>query len=262
MGAQNTAESGDIASTRIAARARRFLEALSRTRRQEGIASAVALVASLTIEIMQRPVTRRRDERFDRRLGVCTQRGPGQPQLPAQVAAASAYGDGVAYAPTPGYMIQKVLRAMPISTPDAFTFVDLGCGKGRTLLLAAEHGYGRVIGVDLDPDLVDAARRNVEAFEANTAIRPGVIKIFHGDAAGFTFPPDATVVFLFNPFGEETLRAVIGEIENSLRQAPRPFFIAYYNPTHHDVLDASHMFRRITKKTQWYTYEAVDTSRN
>ena len=41
-----------------------------------------------------------------------------------------------------------------------FTFVDLGCGKGRALIAASEHGFARIIGVEFAKSLVDIARKN------------------------------------------------------------------------------------------------------
>src|SRR5215472_1458160 len=42
----------------------------------------------------------------------------------------------------------------------SYTFVDLGCGKGRVLLMARELGFGRIIGVEFAPALAKVARRN------------------------------------------------------------------------------------------------------
>ncbi|WP_255441682.1 class I SAM-dependent methyltransferase [Actinoplanes sp. ATCC 53533] len=178
-------------------------------------------------------------------------------RTPLRGAVAAAYGDGVAYSPTPGHQCKKILRDLPISTPDTFLFLDLGSGKGRTLLLAAELGYRRVVGVEFDPGLASTARSNIEAYEATRPARAGVIEIVQADAAGYDFPPDPAVMFLFNPFGEDTLRAVINNLERSLQANPRPFYIAYYNPMHQDVLDACHLIRRIRTHARWTAYESV-----
>jgi predicted RNA methylase len=42
-----------------------------------------------------------------------------------------------------------------------FAFIDLGSGKGRTLLLAAEYPFERVIGVEYCPQLNEVARSNI-----------------------------------------------------------------------------------------------------
>ncbi len=47
-----------------------------------------------------------------------------------------------------------------------FTFVDIGCGKGRALLLATRHPFRSFLGVELSPDLAAVAQRNLAAFRA------------------------------------------------------------------------------------------------
>jgi SAM-dependent methyltransferase len=230
--------------TAATTRARRFAQALASTRRTDGLPAAIRLGAALAAEIALRPVTRRQDRRLDRRLGIDTGRDPHQVDL----APATAHGDGVAYSPTPTGPLRRILRALPVGDPAGFTFVDLGCGKGRALLLAAEHGYGRVIGVELDAGLADTARRNIKAYENASPGRAGVVEVVAVDAAAFVPPAGPTVVFLFNPFGEDTLRAVVDRIE---RSAARPVFVAYFNPMHRDALAG---FRRVAGTARWEIY--------
>ena len=142
--------------------------------------------------------------------------------------------------------------------PANFTFVDIGCGKGLTLLLASDYGFRSVIGVELDPRLVEIARRNVRAFITPRSRHGRVIDVVHHDAANYEFPAGApTVAFMFNPFGEDTLRAVLANMQRSLEQSPRPFYVAYYNPCHHEVLDESPILRRLSKNTRWALYETA-----
>jgi len=44
------------------------------------------------------------------------------------------------------------------------TFIDIGCGKGRVLLMAAEHGFRKIIGIDFAADLCLTARGTVELY--------------------------------------------------------------------------------------------------
>jgi SAM-dependent methyltransferase len=226
-------------------KARRFVHALDSTRRTKGTAAAVRLTAMLATEIMMRPLTRRQDVLLDQRLGVGTLR---------TAAELSSHPDGVAYSPTPANQFRRILRRLPVPEPGEFTFVDLGCGKGRTLLLAAEHGFGRVVGVEFDADLAAAARRNVAAYERVAPSRTGVIDVVAADAACYDFPLDPVVVFLFNPFGQATLRAVADRIEETLGRWPRPFVVAYFNPMHAEVLDGCVSLRAVSRNARWSIY--------
>jgi predicted RNA methylase len=42
------------------------------------------------------------------------------------------------------------------------TFVDIGSGKGRALIIAAEYAFKRIIGVEYSPSLATICRRNLE----------------------------------------------------------------------------------------------------
>src|ERR1019366_288563 len=44
-----------------------------------------------------------------------------------------------------------------------FTFLDLGCGKGRALLIAAHFDFPQILGVELSPDLCRIAESNTRS---------------------------------------------------------------------------------------------------
>ena len=59
-------------------------------------------------------------------------------------------------------------------------FLDIGAGKGRAMLLAAEYPFRRVIGVELHPALAAATRENVELWQKTHTGPP--IRLEEGDA--------------------------------------------------------------------------------
>lgn len=227
-------------------------DAVRRRREQDGGYAAVMLVARWAAEGALRPITDLLHRRLDRRLGVETRRAdvPG-----AEAVAAARFVDSEAYTATPSRQFIRLLHALPIETPADYTFVDLGCGKGLTLLLAARHGFGAVRGVELDPRLAAVAEKNVRSFAAGDPRYAGVLSVTTGDAADHPLPTGPTVVFLFNPFGEHTLRAASVTMRRSLAASPRPFFVAYYNPVHGVVLDRLPFLRRRERTSRWAIYE-------
>jgi hypothetical protein len=62
------------------------------------------------------------------------------------------------------------------------------------------------------------------------------------NAVDFKFPPDNLVLYLFNPFGEATLRTVIANLETSLRETPRRVYVIYVKPVQRRVFDESDCF--------------------
>ncbi len=59
---------------------------------------------------------------------------------------------GGQYQPSDPALFHEILHSMPIPV-DGLTFVDLGSGKGRTLLMASEYPFQRIIGVEILAEL-------------------------------------------------------------------------------------------------------------
>ncbi|MGR3660045.1 MAG: class I SAM-dependent methyltransferase [Paracoccaceae bacterium] len=152
-----------------------------------------------------------------------------------------ALDDGMLYEATPYLVLNEILRTLKLGRDDVF--IDLGCGKGRVLCMASRTGAGRVIGVEQDPDFLDVARENLDAMPGKHA----KVELFEGLAQDFDFS-DATVVFLFNPFGAKTLEQVLDLLAASLKENPRPLRIVYVNPVHEAVL---HQTPWLTNSTTW-----------
>jgi SAM-dependent methyltransferase len=128
---------------------------------------------------------------------------------------------------------------------EAYSFVDVGAGKGRALLLASELAFRRIIGVELNPDLARTALRNLtrrlRATRSKTSIRA-----VQEDALNFRWPRPPLLVYLYNPFDcsliarlAEKLAALSSSSASSLVD------ILYVNPTCSDALTGSGAFSRI-----------------
>ncbi|MET8308631.1 class I SAM-dependent methyltransferase [Micromonospora sp. NPDC005173] len=230
-----------------------FSQGISRTRRRDGSAAALRLALLWVIEGTLRPAKNIRQRRFDRSLCIVT---TGRIAVTDAMRSAATHPDSTRYESMSPQQIKTLLRRLPIDSPAHFTFLDLGSGKGLPLVLAASYGFPRVLGVELDGGLVEMSRANVRSFETRSPTHAGVIGVTQGDAANVVLPPGPTVLFLFNPFGEATLRIVVDNIERSLKVSPRPFFVAYYNPVHREVLDERPSLRRVLSTTRLAMYEA------
>lgn len=124
------------------------------------------------------------------------------------------------YAPT-AFRDWRIIRRH--ITPDrGSAFIDYGAGLGRVSILAAELAFGRVIGVELDPELVTRARANVQ--RAKSALRAPV-DILCADATAFEIPADASTLFFCNPFTGSVLSAVLERARASYRARPRKLAI-------------------------------------
>lgn len=101
--------------------------------------------------------------------------------------------------------------------------IDVGCGKGRvSFFIASKNKIKKVIGIELQKELVNIATNNLSKIKRKTLD----VAICHADAAEFDFY-EGTVFYLYNPFGINTLKAVLNNISASLITNPRRILFVY-----------------------------------
>lgn len=122
-----------------------------------------------------------------------------------------------------------------------YSFVDIGCGKGRALLLAAEQPFRKVIGVELNEDLARTARRNVSHW--SSMARPRVkIRVMNTDAMEFRWPRGPLLVYLYNPFACELVERLAAKLAGPAGPGSGLVDLLYVNPTCADVLSRQGTF--------------------
>lgn len=146
---------------------------------------------------------------------------------------------GTPYDPSPIRPLRQVLYDMHITPTDVF--VDFGCGKGRSLLIASAFCFKRIIGVDFSPRLCEIARLNAGAYTRDKRDLPS-IHIVEADASVFPIDDDCTVFYFFNPFDEIVMRPVMNNIVESWKRVPRRMFVIYLNPLQRHVIDEIRLF--------------------
>ena len=134
-------------------------------------------------------------------------------------------GRNARYSPTPVRTVRNALGRCAVEHEDV-TFVDVGCGKGRVLLLATELPFRRIVGVEASAALCDIARSNV-AKAARTRSGCERISVLHADATMFEIPPDAGLFYFYEPFSVDVSSAVLERIEESIRMHPRRVVLCF-----------------------------------
>lgn len=167
------------------------------------------------------------DRQFDRKYGVDT---CGISPLAELTIDSPNKEHGAPYQPTRVLPLRKLFPVLRPLVPADSVFVDLGCGKGRVLLLAAQHGFREVRGLEFARELCQIAQRNWATFEAKTATRTKC-HIIQTDVTAYTIQPEENVFFLFNPFDEIILGKVLLNLAASLRAAPRKVVVLFYFPS-------------------------------
>jgi SAM-dependent methyltransferase len=155
-------------------------------------------------------------------------------------------------------VFHHVIAQVPESLRRSATFIDLGCGKGRAVLLASQYPFAQVIGVEIAPRLHQIAVENVARY---TAIRLADVRdvapmqVLLEDAANYRFPSGPLVVYLYHPFCRPVLEKVLRNLGRSLAQEPRDAAVIYINHELRDALDRAPYLQQV-----WSATVAMDAS--
>lgn len=150
-----------------------------------------------------------------------------------------------------------LLNELPISY-DKYVFIDLGSGKGRALLSASNFPFKQIIGIELAPSLHRIACSNISIYRTPIQRCHHIISLCQ-DAAAYTIPTDNVVIYLFNPFDDQIIAAVLSNIEHSLHTYPRSLYIVYLKPAYRRLFDRS-PFLRVFKETDRFVIYQSEAS--
>jgi SAM-dependent methyltransferase len=141
-------------------------------------------------------------------------------------------------------LLRRWQRTKPIEPIEEFTFLDLGAGMGRAILLAAEYPFRNVIGVELNPILARIASRNLARWRGAGRVH-GPARVIYGDAVTAQIPSGPCLVFLFNPFGESVMRRLIKRLAIAFRRRMGQLDLLYVNNEQDRVIGLQPGFERI-----------------
>jgi SAM-dependent methyltransferase len=149
---------------------------------------------------------------------------------------------GRGYVATPPRAWKLMLSYLPID-PARYTYVDFGCGKGRTMILASDLGFRRIIGVDISPELIEVAQKNMD-FKGIAA------EFICGDVRDFRYPDEPIVLFMYNPFFQEIMLGVVERLSASAQKFARDIFVVYYSAA----------FSELWRNSNFFLFRACDSA--
>ncbi|HWZ50775.1 MAG TPA: class I SAM-dependent methyltransferase [Granulicella sp.] len=147
-------------------------------------------------------------------------------------------------------LVELWRETAPLRSVGQYSFIDIGAGKGRAMLVASELGFRQVIGIELNPAMADTAQRNLEHWTKSraadeTALRAVPVRVVEMDALEFEFPAGPAVAFLFHPFEAPLLRRLLRRMETQFAKRPGELDVLYVNAECAAVFDRNPAFRRL-----------------
>ncbi|MBC5828748.1 MAG: class I SAM-dependent methyltransferase [Candidatus Eremiobacteraeota bacterium] len=181
---------------------------------------------------------RRAGQRFDAQYGVTTEALIFLGDLNAE-SLGSSVAHATHYEPTPVRDFAQFMNALCVDFTKS-TFVDIGSGMGRVVLLAARHPFKQIVGIELSPALHEVAVENLKRW-MDPRQRCKDIRLVRADASTFDFPAGNLVVYLYNPFRQPVLTGLLENILGSPRIA-REVLLCYHTPTEREAIEKTRAF--------------------
>jgi SAM-dependent methyltransferase len=225
----------------------RIRHRLRKSLAQRGVLSTAATLLRKTL----RPAPRTFDAAkeyaevhpFDRQYGVDTSKLIAAEDLssgkPKDLYKAGYFG----VAPS---VLRQILNRLQLDFEE-YTFIDLGSGKGRALLIASEYPFRAIVGVELSPRLHAIAVENLARCRG-LAQRCRNVRSIEGDATEFNFPAGPLVIYLWNPFEAPVFASVLVNLEAALRREQRRVYIVYIQPDLESMLEGSRLWHEMWRE--------------
>jgi len=137
------------------------------------------------------------------------------------------------YQPSSSVLFEKAMHLLPFNFTDK-VFLDVGSGKGRALILAAEAGFRKVIGVEHAAELNAQAHVNIEKVRHRFPHTEFVL--IEDDALTSPIAPDTDVIYLFNPFDKRSLEMYLRHVKKHFAY-DRQLHLIYVHPVHQCVFE-------------------------
>ncbi|MBX3240171.1 MAG: class I SAM-dependent methyltransferase [Chitinophagaceae bacterium] len=125
------------------------------------------------------------------------------------------------------YILENLLQKLTTLVSPG-TFVDLGCGKGRAMVVAAHYGFKTIKGIDFAEEMCREAEQNLDNLRSELDVD---FTIVPANVPDYTIQPDDSVFFMFNPFAKETIIQFLDNLEESLLHHPRDIYFLYVSPS-------------------------------
>lgn len=136
-----------------------------------------------------------------------------------------------------------------------FTFIDIGSGKGRCLLLASSYPFRRIIGVEFSPVLHEIALKNIAIYKSPDQHCRDITSVC-ADALEFELPKEPIVLYMFNPFSMAVMQPFAKRVTDSLWVQPREVYVAYRQPSCRSAWDELG-WKTLDSTNGWVIYKAV-----
>lgn len=131
---------------------------------------------------------------------------------------------------------QQAIEGTPYCIED-YTFLDIGCGKGRVLMLASDVPFQRIVGVELNPALTATAHSNMAMWNAAPHLCSD-IEVLNADALVAPIPDSPVVLYIYNSFNLYVMLPLLERLQKLALTRSAPIDLIYATPQQAHLVDA------------------------
>lgn len=135
-----------------------------------------------------------------------------------------------------GPIVETILSFIDIHPTD--TILDIGSGKGGTVIAFSKHQFKHVGGIEIYKNIYEISKKNISKTSSKN------ITVYLGDARFFDKYDDYNFFYVFNPFSEIIMKGVLDKIRESYTNRKRRIVLIYLNPVYHNIVSKSGIFTR------------------
>ncbi|CAN5484021.1 hypothetical protein BH09BAC3_BH09BAC3_33990 [soil metagenome] len=143
-----------------------------------------------------------------------------------------------------------------------FTFIDLGCGKGKPLLIASSYPLKSIVGVEASVSTSKIAGENISKYK-NVKQKCSDITVQNADIFQYLLPEENLIILLSNPFDRDSplYTELLNKIEAHGSLTGKKIFIIYYCPESIALFDYCKFltklahFKTFFSSHDWVMYE-------
>lgn len=183
------------------------------------------------------------EDKFDQKYGTLTAIVKHQYDL-QEVVSIERLINSEMYHPTPVKTMYLALESLSVDYSD-YTFIDIGSGIGRNLLIASEYSFQRIIGLEISSYLHKIAEKNIYIYKNKSTTQKSKNIFSHCiDVLDFEFIGESFILYFWHPFSNEIFDKLFLRILNVLEIRNKEIILIFLDNVY-PIVKSSKKFRLI-----------------
>ncbi len=146
------------------------------------------------------------------------------------------------YGALPVWLFNAIHRPGDHLSRETSTYIDIGAGKARMLIIAAERGFKKVLGIEYVPSLAQTGVENCEIALKDMDVQWANEAI---DGTTMRYPDHDLLIFVNNSFDRPMFDDFLNNLLKDLKDRPRDMVLIYNHSICSHVLDETPELERI-----------------